>query len=819
MLMGIAVRQIGVATPTMFSFILDEWKRYERVLFHRPALALAKLLGIGATLCHCKKDASVAYTRHIFEDTSKMRDWRNEVLRIPGILSTYIPSADQAYRARKMLLCNKVYFNNRLRLRRYQAVCIGNPHPEYMCQGGAMQRIQVLRLVDAIKQSIPSTVGPDALAVIEDVERVMIYVASHFNRYDLDAFDTLQVDLQIFLYLFQRVLSEDSAGAQSLDSLLHNSRLSVLSAANRVTESYALRLWAFTPPKNDLIKYGVVGDEPLIKSGRGSKKRALDFHDLVDTFHPDIIPKIHEWAPPSVLWDDDNIPGECKGSEIQRHPGAQCFRFLFGLYRVHHMWAKATKRLAAQGGGTERVVIDHEFVDLPQQPRVLYKCTSTGVAALEVHLQGNAATELLRKEVPPRGVMRDARFRPEDVEAEKVVMQLCPHDETGGQNSLKAVLVGPFPLHDVHGLEEEVARYHQWKETLGVQPDLVYVKEMMYTGSVGDNMEGKVPGRIYAWVVYVPSLNIDDNHAIMTIRELEAKARQDATLDEMARSITGTAAPTNRGDTLAPSAGPSSSPMLRAIAVMKQTCGESSNWKISDNYVSFDLQVDGAEVVVKNACIHTIAETLLGSFPNYRSTIPADARTTAQDIQSTLDELSERGINVELGHFERLMVEGKPAVSHTEGPKTVVPASDPVPSSAHQVIPPSHERLALEAITVMEKIKGTRDFISFLSNIDLLQGIFNQLKPSSDPPFRFQRDQQDGGMIYWQGRYRKWFYLLHKKKVGSDVPEKQYLNIWNPGMCSNAFKRKVWVAMNASLREKVVNKEMTLTDAAKDLDE
>jgi hypothetical protein len=419
-------------------------------------------------------------------------------------------------------------------------------------------------------------------------------------------------------------------------------------------------------------------------------------------------------------------------------------------------------------------------------------------------------------------MMQDTRIRMTDVDAPELVMQLCQQDETGGQKSLKAVLVGPFPLHELRRLEEEVARYHQWKETLDVQPDLVAVKKMPYlnvASITGASMEGQDLGRSYAWVVYIPSMNIEDTHVIMTIRELEAKARQDATLDEMARSITGTAAPTNRGDTLAPSAGPSSSPMLRAIAVMKQTCGESSNWKISDNYVSFDLQVDGAEVVVKNACIHTIAETLLGSFPNYRSTIPADARTTAQDIQSTLDELSERGINVELGHFERLMVEGKPAVSHTEGPKTVVPASDPVPSSAHQVIPPSHERLALEAITVMEKIKGTRDFISFLSNIDLLQGIFNQLKPSSDPPFRFQRDQQDGGMIYWQGRYRKWFYLLHKKKVGSDVPEKQYLNIWNPGMCSNAFKRKVWVAMNASLREKVVNKEMTLTDAAKDLDE
>jgi len=500
----------------------------------------------------------------------------------------------------------------------------------------------------------------------------------------------------------------------------------------------------------------------------------------------------------SVLWDDDNILRECGGSEIQRHPGAQCFRFLFGLYRLHHMWSKCTssKLLVAQRTGGERVVIDREFVDLKQQPRVLYKCTSTGVAALEVHLQGIAATELLRKEVPPPDVMRDARFRPEDAEAEKVVKQLRQQDETGGQNSLKAVLVGPFPSHDVQRLEEEVARYHQWKETLGVQPDLVYVKKMMHTWSVGGNMEGKVLGQRYAWVVYVPSLNVDDNHAIMTIRELEAMARQDATLDEMARSILR--------------------PMLRAIAVMKRTCGESSNWKISDNYVSFDLQVDGAEVVVKNACIHTIAETLLGSFPNY----PADARTTAQDIQSTLDNLSERGINVELGCFERLIVEGNPAVSHTEGPKTVVPASDPVASSTQQDIPPpqDHQRLALDAMTVIKRINGLniRNVKLFFQNIDLLQGIFNLLKPSNDQEeIRFQRNQEEGGSIYWQGRYRKWFYLLHNTKAGSDVPGKQYLNILNPGMCSDLLKRYIWVAMNTSLREDVVNGVMTLTDASK----
>ena len=76
LLLGIVVRQIGIAAPTMTSHAMEQWKLYERVLFHRPALALARLIGIGVTLCHCKKDASVAYARHIFEDTRQMRDWR-----------------------------------------------------------------------------------------------------------------------------------------------------------------------------------------------------------------------------------------------------------------------------------------------------------------------------------------------------------------------------------------------------------------------------------------------------------------------------------------------------------------------------------------------------------------------------------------------------------------------------------------------------------------------------------------------------------------------------------------------------------------------
>ena len=163
----------------------------------------------------------------------------------------------------------------------------------------------------------------------------------------------------------------------------------------------------------------------------------------------------------------------------------------------------------------------------------------------------------------------------------------------------------------------------------------------------------KEVGRTYAWVVYVPRLIFENTHVVMTIQELQDMAQQDPTLSEMSKAIL--------------------SPILRAIAVMKTTCAEYSNWKVGDNYVSFDLQADGAEILVTNACIHTIAETLLGTYPDYRRTIPKNNRTTAQDIQSIIDIISEGGVdaNVELGRFERLMIEEKPAVLHAEEPEIV----------------------------------------------------------------------------------------------------------------------------------------------------
>ena len=84
--------------------------------------------------------------------------------------------------------------------------------------------------------------------------------------------------------------------------------------------------------------------EPLAKAGRLTKRKSLSWTDLVDTFQPEIVPKVHEWAPPSVLWDEDIICRESELSEVHcsGNPAVHSLRFLFALYRLHHMWTKCT---------------------------------------------------------------------------------------------------------------------------------------------------------------------------------------------------------------------------------------------------------------------------------------------------------------------------------------------------------------------------------------------------------------------------------------------------------------------------------------------
>ena len=632
LLLGIAVRQIGVAVPTMISYVMKEWEEYERVLFNRPALALAKLLGIGTTLCHCKKDASVSYARFVFADTAKMREWRKELTTTPDILGTYLSDGDQASHAREMLTCCKIYFVSRSRLRKYQEACITTPHPEYMCQGGLMQPSNVSRLVKTIKQGIPQGSAPSASAVLQDVEAAMMYLSIHTNNmFDQDAHDNLQVDLQIFLYFFKRALCEEMGDGRTPGTLLQKSRMMVLSAANDIRENYALQLWVSRPNMSDFIKYGVLG-EPAFRPSRGNKKRLLTLSDLVYTFQSTMVPKVHENTPPSIVRDHDNIPRECDISEIQQHPALHGFRFLLELYCLHYTWSRcrSTRLLVDRVSGTEheRIVIDREFVDLTQPHRVLYKCTTTGVAATEVRLQGRAATELVQHwEPPPREPSQATRIRTTDAgEAEILRDHLCEQGQARAHKALKAVLVGPFPLHEIQRLEEQLAHHHTLKETLHVQPNAAYVQKMAYVDFASVTGFGdQIVGRIYAWVVYVPSLTIQDSHVTMTIRELKAMSHQDVTLAAIARAV------------LSPGR------IMGPVAVMKRLCEEYCRWGICDNYVSFDVNIHGSDIVLDNISCHTITETLLGEFPDTRCMVPGNAQTTWQEIQFFRDRCSAGG--------------------------------------------------------------------------------------------------------------------------------------------------------------------------------
>jgi len=288
------------------------------------------------------------------------------------------------------------------------------------------------------------------------------------------------------------------------------------------------------------------------------------------------------------------------------------------------MWSSATSLVKSE----KVVAIDHDFFDLTREHRVIYKCTDTGVAAAEVYLQGNAAVEFTRATVISK--RKEVISRIQDVDnAGDLVEKLCQY------KSLKAVLIGTFPLHEYRRLEQEVASYQKYKEALDVQPDSVVVKTLMYTGftSITGRLSQHELGKNYVYVVYNPSANLEEKNITITIRELEMMANDDETIHLLASSILRS--------------------LLKPIAVMQRTCGEFSCWKVRDNYVSFDIEAHGSEVVVQNAGFRVITDTILGTFPDIES---LEGTTTAQDIQSSISEEN----TVELHRFARLMIEGKP---------------------------------------------------------------------------------------------------------------------------------------------------------------
>jgi hypothetical protein len=650
-LVGICVRQVGVASPCALSFVMDQWKAYERVMFYLPHAALARLLSIGATLCSCRKDASVAYTRYVFEDNAKMRDWRAQALKHADVLATYIPEADAAMKARRMLMNNKVYFTNRLRLRKYQAVCIGNPHPEYMCQGGCMARAQVFKLVNTIKQSVPVEAGPEALSVFQDAEDAMVVLGSQVNNcYDREAFETLQVDLQIFLYLLQRVLvSEDRHTLHGPDALMYTSRAMIVGAPRYVTEAFAWRMWACSPDMADLIRYGVVGDPSILKSGSAPlKKKGITPADLLETLHPVVVSRAQALLPPSVTKDDLQIVREIPSSEMQRHLAAGGLRFIFGMYRLHHMWSKCTSAKIAAKGEADRVTVDREFFDIRQGVKVLYRDKGLGILAAEVTLRNLAVAEIAM--AAKNGILpgvagkaaKDAASKKEVLqttdpgEADIVADHLCRADDAEVRKLVKAVMIGPFDPKDTGKLEREIMCFHEMKVAVGVEPDVVFVKRMMlvdYAGLVEGR--GQVLGNVFAWVVYIPCLVADSSHVVMTIDELKGMARQDTYLHKLATSI------------LRPRS------LVRIIAVLKRTCGDSCSWKIGHNYVSFRVAAKNTAVVLDHIRLHTITETLLGRLPGKGEVSTLDL--VRNIVRKCRTDSSYAGANVDLAKCENIL--------------------------------------------------------------------------------------------------------------------------------------------------------------------
>ena len=239
-----------------------------------------------------------------------------------------------------------------------------------MCQGKAIrERWNILKLMDSIKRSLPDEIAPAASMIMTEVQEIMMYLAYHTNNmmYDRDAYDNLQIDFQIFLYLFGRILRQSPA-----TSLLQDSHSMILHAPNRIREAYAMQLISMPFESKDYLKYGtlVLCDNTPIKSDRGIK-RTLGFNDFFPKFVSPLIPKIHERKPPSILSDRDNRIREWDG-ERQRLSDVQSFRFLFSFYRMHEMRETVNRLLADRH--SEIVKLDRELLHPMKPRRVLYEC-------------------------------------------------------------------------------------------------------------------------------------------------------------------------------------------------------------------------------------------------------------------------------------------------------------------------------------------------------------------------------------------------------------------------------------------------------------
>ena len=620
-LISICIRQVGMACPTALSSVLELWRLYELTLFCHPFESLARLLSIGAVLCHVPKDGSVAYARLVFQDTSKMRNWRNEVVKSGYLIGTAM-APHEAQAARAVLNLSSVYFNNRSRLRRYQAVNILHPHPEYADQGGAMRFRNVRAYVEGIRKTMPPT-NEQVQALLCEAEELMQVLGAHINNfYDRDGYEVLQVDVQVFLYLFQTIVHKIKVTVK-VDEWLSDSDGRVQASPLYVRWKYASSLYAMDNQPLDLLAYGVIGEVGGTQKKK-VKRGPVTAGTLMEQLQsrPPVVARVHVQSPPSILRTaDTNVAYVAQSSLAQRNraidPFVSCFR---KLYELERNWAK-WKSLESRSMQEESlpILMDTEVYD-PESLKVVYTCPVTGITAAQVVLQGKAVVNLSPQVTAKRG-------RTEVVDCAEGTASFVAECLWGGPeeeamvNPLQALLVGPWDVAEIPRLETMSRDMGFLKNALDVAPDVMCIKKMMLQSFPHHNGRHRL-GRVYAWILVVPRLpNAGQSRVVKTVRELKGLGKTYG-INDMVRAL---CRPTD---------------LVNAGVFLERTSDPQSPWTIADLYVSFVVCPRSSKIELADVRIHVVVASLPGMWPSEKGLVDI-APCTCHSLQALSDRLYE----------------------------------------------------------------------------------------------------------------------------------------------------------------------------------
>ena len=602
-LLSVCVRQVGVACPTALSSILDLWRSYEKTLFCVPYESLARLLSIGAVLCHIPKDASVAYARDIFADTSKMRMWRKEV-QASRLIETAM-SAHDAQAARAILSVKNVYYDNRSRLRRYQQDNIDNPHPEYADQGGAMRYKNVHLYVETIRQTMPP--NNDTHTILSEVKGVMQILGANINNFhDRDAYSILQVDCQVFIYLLQKMTHKLLVPTR-VNGWLADSDARVQAAPFYVRPGYAYALYHARTAHLDLLVYGVIGEMPPVqkkKAKRGHITAGILMEQLES--RPPLVPRVHVWTPPSIVrTSDTNIAHSLQASLAQRNraidPYVSYLRKLYELERNWNKW-KALEKRDTQDQETLPILMDTEMYD-PASLVIVHACPTTGVTAVRVCLQGKAVMGLSSNPATKKG-------RTEVVEcaegtASFVAERLWEGPEEDAVNKpVSAVLIGPWELHEVPRLQQITTDLLSIQTAMDVAPDVVSVKRMMLQGFPKHKKHRL--GRVYAWILVIPRLPRPGHPRVVKSMTDMQSLCQTYSLPKVLEAI-------SRPDDL-----------VHASVYVQKVSHDDDPWNLGDLYVSFAVHVgvSRSKIELSDVRLHVVHQSFPGLWPLTTSSVP-----------------------------------------------------------------------------------------------------------------------------------------------------------------------------------------------------